>query len=454
MIARRGMILALGATGIAPARAQAVPRRLGVLQVRRRAGAGERDVGILRDALAGLGWRDGRELVIEARFAEGDAARVPSLAAEVLAAKPDAVVAAPTATVATLRRLTASIPLILAGGGDPVGAGLAASLARPGGNVTGLSNLLEATVQKNLEILREIVPGRRRFAILITTNNVNHVRYIAEAEAAAAALGIVLTPTVIGDIAELDAAATTWSRAGCEALSVLPDGQLMASIHDVIAVATRAPAGDLSAARLCGGGRPGQLWGRHQALLAPRGMVCRPHLQGHQPGRAPDRAVDAVRDGRQPRHRARTRARSAALAAAACGRRDRMKRRDALSRLGGAAAMAPFMVEAQQRAMPVVGYVSNGTREAFAPYVAAFVDGLAQTGHVEGQNVAIEYRWVEGRVDRRPALIAELVGRPVNVLVVSGAGAGEARAATTTIPIVVTFAADPVKSGFVAGFNR
>ncbi len=131
-----------------------------------------------------------------------------------------------------------------------------------------------------------------------------------------------------------------------------------------------------------------------------------------------------------------------------------MIRRDVLSLLGGIAAASPFAARAQQRAMPVVGYVSNGSRDAFAPYVAAFVGGLSDAGYVEGRNVAIEYRGVEGRFERRPAFIAELVDRPVTVLVVSGSGANEARVATTTIPIVAQFSSDPVKSGYVASFNR
>ncbi len=131
-----------------------------------------------------------------------------------------------------------------------------------------------------------------------------------------------------------------------------------------------------------------------------------------------------------------------------------MIRRDLLSLLGGAAAVSPIVARAQLRAMPVVGYVSNGSREAFAPYVAAFVGGLSEAGYVEGRNVAIEYRWAEGRSERRPALIAELVGRPVSVLVISGGAVNAARSATTTLPIVVLFGADPVRDGYVASFNR
>ena len=131
-----------------------------------------------------------------------------------------------------------------------------------------------------------------------------------------------------------------------------------------------------------------------------------------------------------------------------------MIRRDVLSLLGGIAAASPLAARAQQPAIPVVGYVSNGSRDAFAPYVAAFVGGLSDAGFVEGRNVAIEYRWVEGRFERRTAFIAELVGRPVSVLVISAGAMSAARAATTTIPIVALFSADPVKDGIVASFNR
>jgi putative ABC transport system substrate-binding protein len=130
-----------------------------------------------------------------------------------------------------------------------------------------------------------------------------------------------------------------------------------------------------------------------------------------------------------------------------------LRRRDILALLAGAAPLSPLAVRAQQ--LPVIGYLSARSLEDTAHLVVAFRKGLGESGLVEGQNVTIEYRWAVGQYDRLPAMAAELVRRPVSVLVTTGGepAALAAKAATSTIPIVFAIGGDPVRQGLVASLN-
>jgi len=156
-----------------------------------------------------LGWVEGRNVAIEYRWAEGRSQRATELAAELVHRKVDIMVMNGTPQVLAAKQATSTIPVVFVGLGDPVGTGVVASLARPGGNLTGLSLQQTDTATKRLELLREVVPGLRRLAILAHVGSPNAVLDMGEVQAAAGALGLEVVALEIRQAAEIAPAVET-----------------------------------------------------------------------------------------------------------------------------------------------------------------------------------------------------------------------------------------------------
>jgi putative ABC transport system substrate-binding protein len=133
-----------------------------------------------------------------------------------------------------------------------------------------------------------------------------------------------------------------------------------------------------------------------------------------------------------------------------------VRRREFITLLGGAAAAWPLAARAQQPVIPVIGFLSIRSPGTDAQFLISFRQGLSDSGFVEGQNIAVEYRYAEGRIDRLPSLVADLVRRQVAIIVTTGSvqGALTAKTATTAIPIVFTTGGDPIREGLVHSLNR
>jgi putative tryptophan/tyrosine transport system substrate-binding protein len=180
-------------------------------------------VGPFRERLRELGYQEGRNIVIEYRWAEGKYERFPALIADLLAGKVDVIVTAGTPAAIAVKKATTTVPLVMVAVGDPVGTGLVPSLARPGGNLTGLSSIAPDLEGKRLELLREVVPRLTHVGVFFNPANLFHTVSMQNARTAAAALQIKLLPLRVRVSQDLDGAFATILKEKPDALLVLAD---------------------------------------------------------------------------------------------------------------------------------------------------------------------------------------------------------------------------------------
>ena len=224
-IRRRKFLATLGAAAAWPLASRAQQpigkiRRLGVLLP----GLRESSFGkAMRDRLRELGYTEGRDTILETRWAEGKPERLTELAAELAGLKLDAIVAFSTPAAIAARNATATIPVIFLYVGDPVGAGVVPSLARPGGNATGISLLATELATKRLEILLEVAPKISRVAMLWNDSNPGMVLRARESQDAAPKLGVTIESVGVHDLINFDSAFATIESGGIDALLTLVD---------------------------------------------------------------------------------------------------------------------------------------------------------------------------------------------------------------------------------------
>lgn len=214
-----------GAAAVWPIAARAQPSRIwrvGYLSPEPLTDVGRALFGAFRLRLQELGYVEGRNLILDVRRADGDLARLPGLADELVSLRPDVFVAVATAAIAAAQKATSSIPIVMASVSDPVGMGFVKSLAKPGGNITGLSNMSLELTGKSLELLLLAVPGAKRIAVLMSAHPA-HASQIQQIHAVAQTLGLTIVPvTAIAD-ADLEQAFEKMATEKCDALFVLAD---------------------------------------------------------------------------------------------------------------------------------------------------------------------------------------------------------------------------------------
>ncbi|HEY7040404.1 MAG TPA: ABC transporter substrate-binding protein [Methylomirabilota bacterium] len=179
-----------------------------------------------REGLHDLGYVEGQNLTVEFRSADGHFDRLPQILAELIGLRVDIIVTIGDPVVAAAKAATSTIPIVMAGAGDPVGRGFVSSLARPGGNITGLSNYAVTLTGKWLELAREIVPGIPRVAILRNAGNPTHPLFWAEGEASASRLGLAVYSAEVRGPDDFDPAFAAMTRERVGAVVMLPDPML------------------------------------------------------------------------------------------------------------------------------------------------------------------------------------------------------------------------------------
>jgi putative ABC transport system substrate-binding protein len=236
---RRDLLALVVGTGIAPDRSARAQRRSLPLVAFLNPRISEINLGAFRRGLYELGYVEGQNIALEVRSAEGDNRRLPALAAELAALKPDVVVTSGEPATRAVKEAADTIPIVMAIVDNPVALGFAQSLARPGGNLTGLTILATGVLGKRLQILYEIVPNPGCVAVLGVAGTNYDPNYSRELAAAAKALGVSLLPILVSSMNELSAGFAEMTRQHCRAAVVMSDPLFVYARQELIELAAQ-----------------------------------------------------------------------------------------------------------------------------------------------------------------------------------------------------------------------
>jgi len=242
---RRDFILAAGACVAAPFRAIAQPRgkvrRIGFLAARSRSTSEKPDAGYdaFVDRLRELGYVEGRNLAIEWRFVDGRYERFPAFAAELVQANLEVIACNTTPAAQSLQRVTRTIPIVAMGVGDPVAAGLAANLAHPGGNITGVSIVAPELAPKHVDLLKTVLPSLSRIAFLMNSGIPLHPAILKRTQAAARQIGVEILPVDARTGEEIERGFATMAKERAGAVIVAPDSLFILQRRQIVELSAR-----------------------------------------------------------------------------------------------------------------------------------------------------------------------------------------------------------------------
>ena len=244
-VARRHVLLAAGALVVGPITGAAQPARnaprIGYLALNTEV-IGKDILAAFRQSMLELGWADGRNVVIDARFADGNVDRLPALVDELLRLKVDLIVTTSSASTQASKSATTAVPIVMLASADAVSEGFVASLARPGGNITGMTLLAGPEIaSKQLEVLREISPSASRIAVLTNPRNSSHAAFVAQLRSTAQKLGADMHVLRASSSTQIDEAFAAMAKDRFAAMLVLSDAHFLGERRRIVDLAARHP---------------------------------------------------------------------------------------------------------------------------------------------------------------------------------------------------------------------